>query len=121
MGYIFELKGVNGQLFVDNDYVGIERKGFMGTMTYGHRGRQEIPYCSIKAVEVREGTPLINGFIQFFPIGSEENKEIVFGTLYYENKIIFVSKNNELAMRIKEFVLNKIREAEVRQKSKTGV
>lgn len=46
-GAKFELRGVNGQLYVYEDKVVIERKGVLGFMTQGLAGSKTIPMTAI--------------------------------------------------------------------------
>jgi len=109
--YIYELKGVDGQLYVDNDFISIERKGSIGFLSYGIKGKRSIPIASITAIQVKEGNSYLNGFIQFSVLGGADNRvrPVRFVTSSNdENKIIFRMKDNEKVFKIKQFLQSKI-------------
>ncbi len=112
MSYLYELAGVNGQLYVDNDNVVIERKGVLGFLTQGLKGRKEIPFSSIKAVQVKEGNLVTNGYIQLSIVGGVENRRGLFDAAKDENTVMYVKQYNQLVAEIKDFIQNRMKEAD---------
>jgi len=106
--YLFELKGWNGQLYVTENYIAIERKGAISFITQGGiKGRKEIPISSITAIQIKKAGALA-GYIQFSVIGGIEDKGGLFDAAMDENSISFYEENNHLANEIKNFLQDKI-------------
>lgn len=113
---ILVLKGVKGQLYVTDKCVVIDRNGvsdFSGVF----KGKKEIPFSSITAIQVREATKSKQGYIQFSIIGGTEVTGIIAHPLYDENTIMFNIANNELVEKIKNHIQEKINEGNLNHKS----
>ncbi|MDR2600354.1 MAG: SHOCT domain-containing protein [Oscillospiraceae bacterium] len=106
--YLFTISGVDGQLYVNDEYVVIERKGIISFLTQGVKGKKEIPIQNINAVQVREATIWVNGFIQFYLPGFAKSSGGIFDMGEDENTVVFNRTNNETANSIKEFIQEKI-------------
>lgn len=104
------LKGVNGQLYIFEDKVVIERKGILGFLLIGLAGSKTIPMNSIMSVQFKEGTSITNGFIQFGILGGKENRSGLFSATRDENTVMLNKKYNATARRIKEYIEQKIME-----------
>ena len=104
------LKGVNGQLYIFEDKVVIERKGILGFLLIGLAGSKTIPMNSIMSVQFKEGTSITNGFIQFGILGGKENKAGLVSATRDENTVMINKKYNATARRIKEYIEQKIME-----------
>ena len=109
--YLFALNGKNGQLYVTEECIVIERSGMLSFMTHGLSGRKEIPICNIKALQVKEGNMWTNGFIQFTILGGVENRGGLFAATSDENTIMYEQKDNKIVAQIKEFVQTKMHRA----------
>jgi Domain of unknown function (DUF4429)/Short C-terminal domain len=66
-----EVKGHNGTVRLDDDYVTILRKGFLARASIG-KGEKRIAISHITAVQFKAAGPLVNGFIQFTIGGGNE-------------------------------------------------
>jgi Domain of unknown function (DUF4429)/Short C-terminal domain len=83
-----QIKGVNGQITIEGDWLTIERKGFFGRI--GHsKGDKRIPLASITAVQMRPAGSLANGFIRFTIPGSPELRGGLGNAQKDENAVIF--------------------------------
>jgi len=105
---IFELKGVNGQIFVYEDRVIIERKGVLGFMTQGLAGSKTIPIKSIQSIQFKKGNMLTNGFIQFGILGGHEKTGGLFNATQDENTVMIKERDNLLGEQIKAHIENYI-------------
>lgn len=102
----FELKGVNGQLYVYEDRIVIERKGAFGFLTQGFSGSKTIPMTAIQTVQFKEGNAFINGFIQFGIMGGHEKQGGAFNAAQDENSVMLKASSNELGKDIKDYIEN---------------
>lgn len=100
------LKGVNGQLTVEDDFVVIERKGFMATSMHGFAGQKKLPIHNIMSVQVQDGTSFSNGYIQFAVLGGIESKGGILNASLDENSVLFKTKDNELVHKIRDHIYN---------------
>ncbi|GGM77102.1 hypothetical protein GCM10012275_54680 [Longimycelium tulufanense] len=87
-----EVKGHNGTVVFDGQFVSIERKGFLARISTG-KGSKRIPVKSLTAVHFKPAGPLMNGYIEFVFSGAEETKS-GFGTATIdaaknENAVLF--------------------------------
>ena len=90
-----EVKGHNGTVNFDGDFVTITRKGFVARATIG-KGEKRIPLNSITAVQWKPAGTVMNGFISFTLGGGNEARS-GFGSQTIdaskdENSVIFVKK-----------------------------
>ena len=110
--YLFELKGVNGQLYVNDDHIVIERKGALSLLSQGLKGKKEIPISNITAIQVKPATGWTNGYIQFSILGGVECGGGLFAATEDENAVVFAKKGNDIAEEIKAFMQERIRPTE---------
>jgi hypothetical protein len=68
-----ECKGINGTVEFDGSFVTIKRTGALARMTVG-KGEKRIPLSQITAVQWKQPSQLIRGFISFTIAGGIENK-----------------------------------------------
>jgi len=106
-GPIFQLNGVGGQLYVYEDAVALEFKGALGFLNHGLKGTKRIPYESITSVQVKQGTNITNGYIQFGVVGGNESRQGLFAATKDENTVMFYKQDNDLAAEIQRFVERK--------------
>lgn len=90
-----EVKGHNGTVVWDGDFVTIKRTGFLARASVG-KGEKRIPLGSITAVQWKPAGGVMNGFIQFTLGGGNESRSR-FGAQTTdaakdENSVIFVKK-----------------------------
>ena len=102
------LNGVNGQLYVYEDRIIIERKGMLSFFCHGLSGSKTIPIKTIQSVQFKKGGPIANGFIQFGILGGIESKRGVINFTSDENTIMISMKDNILAENIKNYIENLI-------------
>ena len=103
-GAIYQLKGYNGQLYVYEDKLIIERKGFFGMVTNGLAGSKTIPMSSIQNIQLKKAGALFNGFIQFGVLGGIEKQNGITGAINDENSVVFLEDCNERATEIKNYI-----------------
>lgn len=97
-----ELKGVNGQLQLYEDKVIIIRKGVLSKLTQGFfKGDKTIYLSQISGIQLKPGTNLTNGYIQFTLSGGNENTKGIMKATKDENTVMFAKKNNKLVEEIK--------------------
>ena len=106
----FFLDGVATRLYIYEDKVEIEHHGLLGFLIQGLSGKKSIPMSSIRSIQFREGGTAINGFIQFGITGGIEKQGGVFNAAGDENSVVFTQDKNEIALKIKFFIENKIQE-----------
>lgn len=92
---VHEVRGYNGTVVLDGDFVTITRTGFLARATLG-KGEKRIPVSSITAVQWKPAGPMVNGFIQFTLGGGNESRA-KFGSQTAkagkdENSVIFIRK-----------------------------
>lgn len=100
----FYFKGVNGQISVYEDRIVIERRGFSGFMSSGLAGEKTIPMESIVSVQFKEGSMLLNGFIQFGVLGGNEATKGLSKAVQDENTVILKKSSNNEVRQIKEYI-----------------
>ncbi|WP_426450686.1 DUF4429 domain-containing protein [Paenibacillus sp. S-38] len=99
---IFRLDGVNGQLELYSDKVIIKRKGVLAKMTQGFfKGDKSIYLKQISGIQIKPGSSLTNGYIQFTVSGGNESTKGIMKATQDENTVMFAKKYNELVDKIK--------------------
>jgi hypothetical protein len=99
---LIALDGVNGQIDLYESKIVIHRKGINAKLTMGFfKGDKEIYISQISGIQMKLGTGLTNGYIQFtIPGGNESTKGLAAATKD-ENSVFFRKKDNETAQRLK--------------------
>jgi len=96
------VKGHNGQITIEGDWLTIERKG-LGRM--GHsKGDRRIPLASITAVQMRPAGAFANGFLKFTVPGSPELRGGLNAAGKDENAVIYRKSQQEEFNRVRERV-----------------
>ena len=105
-GPVFVMNGVQDKLEVFNDRLAIQPKGVLGFLNKGIKGKKDILFTSITAIQIKNAGILVNGYIQFTIPGGNESKSGIFAAIKDENTFLFRStnNNNELANNIKEHI-----------------
>lgn len=99
---LMELKGVNGQLELYEDKVIIKRKGALSKLTQGFfKGDKTIYLSQISSIQIKPGSMLTNGYIQFTLSGGNESTKGIFDATKDENAVMFAKKDNDLVNSIK--------------------
>jgi Domain of unknown function (DUF4429)/Protein of unknown function (DUF2510)/Short C-terminal domain len=103
-GGTVEVKGQNGTIVFDADFVTITRTGFFARATVG-KGEKRIPVASITAIQWKPAG-LVNGFIQFTLGGGNEARS-KFGhqttdAAKDENSVVFVKKQMPAFQALRE-------------------
>ena len=99
---VMSLNGVNGQLELYPNKVVIKRKGALAKMTQGFfKGDKEIYIKQISGIQVKMGTGLTNGYIQFTLSGGNESTKGLLKATQDENTVMFSKKENETVEQIK--------------------
>lgn len=118
---IFELKENFGQLYIYDDKIVIERKGFRAFIWHGLKGGKTIPISSLTTIQFKAAGKLTNGYIQFGMLGSVESGGGILSAQSNENTIFFQQKNAEIAEKIKLYLENKISEKSQTTQEKVSV
>lgn len=107
---IFEFKGNFGQLYIYDDKIVIERKGFRSFIWHGMKSRKTIPIRLITSIKFKAVGKVTNGYIQFGILGNIESSGGILSILFNENTVVVERKNAEIAEKIKLYLENKISE-----------
>ena len=99
---IYSLHGVGGQLDLYENKVVIHRNGALATMSHGFTGDKEILIRNIMGVQLKLGSAMLNGFIQFTIPGGNESKRGIGAATQDENTVMFHKSENGVAQSIKE-------------------
>lgn len=104
---MIEVKGHNGQIQFDGQYVTITRRGILGRMSVG-KGDKRIHISQISSVQWKPAGPFVNGFIQFSAAGGNERRS-KFGSqtssaVNDENSVIFTTKQKAAFEEIRKHI-----------------
>lgn len=100
---LIELDGVNGQLHLYENKVVITRKGALAKLTQGFtKGDKSIYLSQISGIQIKPGTNLTNGYIQFTLSGGKESTKGVLSATQDENTVMFKKKDNALVEQIRD-------------------
>jgi len=106
----FILEGLQDVLEVYSEYLTITPKGLLGFLNKGLKGTKNMPYTSITAIQFREASSFLSGFIQFSMLGGNESRGGLLSATTDENTVMFARiENNEKVKRIKCFVDDALR------------
>lgn len=106
---VYTMTGVQDLLEVYSDRLAITPKGLLGFFNKGLKGRKEIPYASIVAVQLRNADLLTNGYIQFTLPGGNESRGGIMAAVRDENTMVFSgSQNNALANEIRNWIMKQV-------------
>lgn len=100
----FMATGVNGQITVTETKIIISRKGLLGVLGHGFKGDKEIRIDQISSIQLKHAGPVLNGYIQFGFLGSQESKSGIIGATQDENTVMFNTKQEPDFQRVKEHV-----------------
>ena len=101
---ILELQGVNGELFVYEDKVVLERKGPIAFITHGLKGTKTFLFMDITNVKFQEATPTENGYIRFDIINEDLFEGGILGATQDANTVMIKYSQNELTKDIKNYI-----------------
>lgn len=92
---MIDVKGYNGQVSFDGQYITIMRKGFLARTSVG-KGEKRLHVGQITAVQWKPAGHMVNGFIQFTVPGGNERRS-AFGSQTSsatrdENSVVFTRK-----------------------------
>lgn len=104
MNAVYTMKGVQDILEVFEAKVTITPKGVLGFLNKGVKGKKEIPFSSIVAIQLKEAGAL-SGYLQFTIPGGNESTRGILAAVKDENTFMFRHKrDNALANEIKEYI-----------------
>ena len=83
----------------------------------GFKGKKEIPYSSITAVQFKEAGFLHAGYIQFTIHGGKDAGKGLLEAVRDENSFLFGDEHNQEINELKNFILNKMEEKSTNQTS----
>jgi hypothetical protein len=110
MASVYNMKGVQDELEVFDDKLTITPKGVLGMLNKGFQGTKTIPFSSITAIQFKQASTFISGYLQFSIFGGRESTGGILAAATDENSFMFKEKNqNELAEKIKNFIEEKIK------------
>ena len=99
----YTIKGINGQVYVNENKVEITRKGVFAFANHGMKGNKTIPISSIRSIQIKKAG-LTAGYIQFGIGGSLESRGGIQAANYDENTVTFGNVDNKTATQIKEYI-----------------
>ncbi|WP_406227410.1 DUF4429 domain-containing protein [Streptomyces anthocyanicus] len=104
---MIEVKGHNGQIVFDGQYVTITRKGILGRMSVG-KGEKRIHISQISSVQWKPAGPFVNGFIAFSAAGGNERRS-KFGSqtssaVHDENSVLFTTRQKAAFEELRKHV-----------------
>lgn len=117
-GIVHRMTGQNGKIYLYEDRIVIERKGFTANSIFGASSNKVIPLDSIVSVQFKKPGFFV-GYIQFGIHGAVEAKSSVFNANEDENTVTFSSKKTDLAVSIKDYVEKAISQRSKSSSSKT--
>lgn len=102
MSNVFDFKS-NGKttVIVENGFIKISRRGFMNRINNGG-GDKNIRISSLSGVQVKK-PGLTTGYIQFIFSGSKDTAGVM-DAVKDENSILFVKKEYDLALKLRDYV-----------------
>lgn len=93
-------------IILEDDKITIKRKGFFSLLNYGLKGEKTIQISSITGIQLKK-SGLMNGYLQFIVIGSQESKGGLSSAQRDENTVCWVyGKCNKYAEEIKMYIEN---------------
>lgn len=99
---LMNLKGINGQLELYENMIIIKRKGALSKMTQGFfKGDKTMYLKQISGIQLKHGTIITNGYIQFTLSGGNESTKGILDATKDENTVMFRKKENDTADKIK--------------------
>lgn len=93
---IIEIKGMNGQIKVFEDYIILSRNGITAKTFFGFKGERTIYYKDLSAIEYKKPSFFVTGYFQFIFSGTEQ-KSISFNSLGKSKKSL--EDENTVAIR----------------------
>lgn len=105
---ILDVKGVNGQIQLYEDHIVISRKGTLGFLTQGHKGRKSVFIRQISSVQFKDPGLATNGYIQFAFLGGQETKGGLFNATRDENSVMFKRGQRKDFERLRDEVMARI-------------
>lgn len=104
---MIEVKGHNGQITFDGQYVTITRRGILGRTSVG-KGEKRIHISQISSVQWKPAGPFVNGFIAFSAAGGNERRSR-FGSqtasaVNDENSVIFTTRQKTAFEELRKHV-----------------
>ena len=112
---VYTMKGAHKTIKVYEDHLTMEPNGgLLGYVTAGMSGIKTIMFSSISSVQFKKAG-LMNGYLSFtIPGGNEKHGLDVLGMMNDENTLILKPFNpqTELALKIKEYIENKVRDSQ---------
>lgn len=104
---MIEVKGHNGQITFDGQYVTITRRGFLARTTVG-KGEKRFHISQISSVQWKPAGPFVNGFIAFSAAGGNERRSR-FGSqtasaVNDENSVLFTTRQKTAFEELRKHV-----------------
>ncbi|MCT7964003.1 DUF4429 domain-containing protein [Laspinema sp. D1] len=100
----YEIVGVGDSLRLTRTRVIITPQGLMSFVSKGLKGSKEIPISRITAIQFKPAGALLNGYIQFSLMGSNEAKRGIFEAGKDENAVIFTSDQQPNFYEVKQYI-----------------
>ncbi len=103
---LFYAQGVNGQIYIYENKVVIERKGPIGFLTHGFDGQKSIPLYNITAIQFKPCKAITRGYLQFSIMGGQEAQGGLGQAVHDENTIMFAIDSQQDFEKIRDFIDN---------------
>lgn len=111
MSVIYEKKLIGSTIYVYEDKIEI-KQSLLGKINKGlTKGNKTIYFKNINAIELKLGSALVNGYMQFTVAGGNESHGATWNSVKDENSVNFGKKDNDLIVEIKNFIEQRMNNA----------
>ena len=91
---------------VKGDKITIKRKGLLNTINLGMSGEKSFRIKQLTSLQLKKGTMLTNGYLQFGLIGDSSHKQGLLNATQDENTLMFVKKHNDEIQELHDYIDN---------------
>ncbi len=96
--------GVGAAIEIRETGITIKRSGLHGFFAHGLKGDKRIPYRSITAIQFKDASKHINGYIQFSIEGAIENSQGIWDATLDENTVMFTNDHSGRFIELQELI-----------------
>ena len=104
---LISFKGRNGRVELYENFIRLDRGTAWGFLTQGLKGKKDIYFHNITSIQIKKPGFTV-GYLQVSLPGGNESKGGVFASVKDENTVTFTQNKYEEALKIKEYVEQKI-------------
>lgn len=101
------LKGTNGRLILNKEFLLIERKGILARLTHLKNKETIIPYSTIESIIFHRGFLFISGYFCFSQTEDQKQCSLLQAAVN-ENCLVFRSYNNKKASILYEQLIKSV-------------